>query len=103
MSDPDSPLTAIQVRIYGRVQGVWFRGWTVTAATGLGLAGWVRNRADGSVEAVFVGPPADIETMIAKCREGPPGARVDNVVRKTSATELLEEDLASGFHQLPSV
>ena len=100
MSDPAAPPTAIRVRIYGRVQGVWFRSWTVKAATALGLAGWVRNRADGSVEALFVGPPADVETMIAQCREGPPAARVDEVVRETPSTELPK---VRGFHQLPTI
>lgn len=94
---------AVRVRIYGRVQGVWFRGWTVTAATGLGLSGWVRNRADGSVEAFFVGPPADVETMIAKCGDGPPAARVDEVVRQAPVTEPLEEISAAGFRQLPDM
>lgn len=99
MSDPDAPLVAIQVRIYGRVQGVWFRGWTVTEATTLGLTGWVRNRADGSVEALFVGSLADVETMIAKCGDGPPGARVDEVTRETPAKALPED---TGFRQLPT-
>lgn len=99
MSDSDSPLTAIQVRIYGRVQGVWFRGWTVTEASTLGLTGWVRNRADGSVEALFVGPPADVETMIARCGDGPPGARVDEVSRATPTNEPLED---TRFRQLPT-
>lgn len=99
MSDPDAPLAAIQVQIYGRVQGVWFRGWTVTEATTLGLTGWVRNRADGSVEALFVGLPADVETMIAKCGDGPPGARVDEVVREDPSKDPRE---ITGFRQLPS-
>jgi acylphosphatase len=94
---------AAQVRIYGRVQGVWFRGWTVTAATELGLSGWVRNRADGSVEALFVGLPANMETMIAKCHEGPPAARVDELVREAPVTEPLEKMSASGFRQLPDM
>lgn len=91
--------TAIQVRIYGRVQGVWYRGWTVTEAATLGLTGWVRNRADGSVEALFVGPPADVETMIAKCSDGPPGARVDEVSRETPTNGPREH---IGFRQLPT-
>lgn len=99
MSATDSPLTAIQVRIQGRVQGVWFRGWTVGEAAALGLTGWVRNRADGSVEALFVGPLADVETMIDKCRHGPPAARVDDVVRETPMSVPPED---TGFRQLPS-
>ncbi|MGF1626661.1 MAG: acylphosphatase [Alphaproteobacteria bacterium] len=68
-----------RVTITGRVQGVWFRGWTLRRAESLGLRGWVRNRRDGTVEAVFVGPPEAVEAMVAACREGPPAARVDGV------------------------
>lgn len=74
-----APATTLGVRIRGRVQGVWFRAWTVQTARGLGLAGWVRNRADGSVEALFSGPGADVQAMLAACRSGPPLARVDSV------------------------
>lgn len=102
MSDPGGPLAAVQVRILGRVQGVWFRAWTVEAATGLDLAGWVRNRADGSVEALFVGAPADVEAMIEKCRGGPPAARVDDVACDTHITEPLAQIRAAGFRQLPT-
>ncbi len=69
----------VNVIIKGRVQGVSFRYWTRTEARGLGLSGWVRNRADGSVEAVFRGAQADVEQMIARCHEGPRAARVDGV------------------------
>ena len=103
MSDPDSPQTAIHVRIYGRVQGVWFRAWTATEARELGLAGWVRNRTDGSVEALFVGPPADVETMLDKCRHGPPAARVDEVLHETPESTPLDEIRAAGFRKLPTL
>ena len=63
----------------GRVQGVWFRDLCGREARGRGVAGWVRNRADGRVEAVFEGPEAAVEQMVAWCREGPPRARVDTV------------------------
>ena len=102
MSDAGSPLNAVKVRIYGRVQGVWFRTWTEQAAIKLGLTGWVRNRADGSVEAYFVGSPADVEKMIAKCRVGPPAAHVDDVVREAQKTEPLEDLGATEFRQLPT-
>lgn len=72
---------AERVRIFGRVQGVWYRGWTVAEATRHGLSGWVRNRRDGSVEALFVGPPARVDQMISACFSGPPAARVDAVER----------------------
>jgi acylphosphatase len=72
---------AVRVMIRGRVQGVWYRGWTVDQATARGLRGWVRNRRDGSVEAVFVGPSAKVEAMVAACHQGPPTARVTSVER----------------------
>ena len=64
------------VRVRGKVQGVWFRGWTEERARELGLAGWVRNRADGSVEALFSGTEAAVEQMLEDCRHGPPAAAV---------------------------
>ncbi len=69
-----------KVRIAGRVQGVFFRQSTVEMAQGLGLNGWVRNLADGSVEAVFEGERAVIEQALIWCRQGPPRAGVTEVV-----------------------
>ena len=68
-----------QIRIEGRVQGVGYRMWTQHAALALGLAGWVRNRRDGSVEAVFQGSAADVAAMIAACEQGPRAASVSSV------------------------
>lgn len=65
--------------VAGRVQGVWFRDSCGREARSRGVGGWVRNRADGRVEAAFEGPPDDVEQMVAWCREGPPRARVDGV------------------------
>jgi acylphosphatase len=65
------------LRVHGRVQGVWYRGWTVDQATALGLDGWVRNRRDGSVEALASGPAAAVDALVAWARSGPEGARVD--------------------------
>lgn len=70
---------ALKAHITGRVQGVWFRAWTRDEAAGLGLAGWVRNRRDGSVEAVFAGPRPQVEEMVRRCHHGPPAAVVDRV------------------------
>ena len=67
------------VLIRGRVQGVGFRAWTEVTALERRLQGWVRNRRDGSVEALFIGLETDVSAMIAECRYGPPGARVDFV------------------------
>lgn len=69
----------VRAVISGRVQGVWYRGWTVDQATALGLTGWVRNNPDGTVEALFHGPAATVDTMLANCRSGPPLARVDDI------------------------
>ena len=74
------PVKSVRVRIEGRVQGVWFRAWTVDEAQARGLSGWVRNRSDGSVEALFAGAADRVDDMIAACRQGPPAARVAAVV-----------------------
>jgi len=73
-------VTAIRCVISGRVQGVWYRGWTRQEATSLGLDGWVRNLADGSVEAVFAGREETVREMVERCRRGPPLARVTGIV-----------------------
>lgn len=77
MSDP-APRT-IHIRVEGCVQGVGYRAFIDMHATDMGLRGWVRNRSDGSVEAVLQGPRAAIDDMLALCRSGPPAARVDRV------------------------
>jgi acylphosphatase len=73
-----------RVIVHGRVQGVFFRDTARRMAQSRGVAGWVRNREDGAVEAVFEGAPDAVESMIRFCREGPRGAAVERV-------ELLEE------------
>ena len=78
MAEPGADVT-MSVRIRGRVQGVWYRGWTEDEAMRRGLRGWVRNRRDGSVEALFAGPAALVNDMIEACRRGPPAARVETV------------------------
>lgn len=70
---------AVRLVIAGEVQGVFYRAWTQERARALGLAGWVRNRRDGGVEALLSGPAEQVETMIALCRQGPPAARVEEV------------------------
>src|SRR5262249_14775545 len=87
----------VRLRIEGRVQGVGFRYWTERAATELGLDGWVRNAGDGGVEAFISGPPADVASMIERCRRGPPSARVD-FVKVIDETEVP----AAGFAVLPT-
>lgn len=85
-------MKTVRAIISGRVQGVWFRAWTAGEAVKLGLDGWVRNRKDGTVEALFSGPARDVDTMIEKCRRGPPLAHV-------SAIETADADAptARGF------
>ncbi len=78
-----------RVVISGRVQGVGYRAWTASRARMLGLDGWVRNRRDGTVEAVFAGPPDTISQMISDCRRGPVGARVETVRDEPGVPSLL--------------
>lgn len=87
----------VRVSVTGRVQGVWYRGWTVATASDMGLRGWVRNRRDGSVEAVFGGDHDAVQDMLSAMQEGPPAARVDGV--RTKPDESL---LPNGFEQRPS-
>ncbi|RMD88277.1 MAG: acylphosphatase [Alphaproteobacteria bacterium] len=70
---------AVHLTIRGRVQGVFYRSWTREQAARLGLRGWVRNRRDGTVEAVIAGPADAVERMITLCHEGPPHAHVEAV------------------------
>jgi acylphosphatase len=76
-----------RVVLSGRVQGVGFRAWTERTARSLGLSGWVRNRRDGSVEAVFAGPAEIVDDMIGRCRRGPDHARVEVLERRVDADE----------------
>lgn len=79
--------------IRGRVQGVSYRAWTKEKAEGLGLSGHVRNRSDGSVEALFSGPTEAVERMLGLCRRGPLLARVDDV----AVTEDAAAPAGPGF------
>ncbi len=68
------------VRIRGRVQGVSFRYFTSRTADQYGVTGWVRNLPDGDVEAIFEGRESTVRQMVEWCRQGPPAARVDEVL-----------------------
>ena len=89
---------AVLVRIIGRVQGVFFRAWTVQEARAHGLDGWVRNRRDGSVEALFSGSAEKVDAMLAACHAGPPAANVTGV-EVAAATGPTE----AGFSQRGTV
>lgn len=88
----------VRLRVTGRVQAVGYRAWTLQTASRLGLRGWVRNRADGSVEALAIGDDDAVATMIEACRLGPFAARVDNV-----AVIEDDDDGSAGFTSRPTV
>ena len=90
-------MKSVRVVISGRVQGVWYRAWTKRQATARGLDGWVRNRSEGAVEALFAGADDAVDEMIADCWNGPPHARVSAVSAETD-----EPPKTPGFHVLPS-
>lgn len=86
------------LRIHGRVQGVAYRAWTVATARALGVSGWVRNRGDGSVEALVAGDEADVAALIERCRRGPPAARVDRIEESDTPPEPFD-----GFEPRPTL
>jgi acylphosphatase len=86
----------VRIRIEGRVQGVAFRDWMDREARELGLTGWVRNRRDGSVEAVVSGDAALVEDMLERCRQGPPASCVSDVA------VLAEEDASYARFEIRS-
>ena len=81
--------TIRQVMITGRVQGVGYRAWVEHRAKNHDLEGWVRNRRDGSVEALFAGPHAVVSDMVESCRRGPSSARVDSVQDEGTSPDML--------------
>lgn len=91
------------VSVHGRVQGVGYRAFVENRATELGLAGWVRNRRDGSVEAVFAGARAAVDDMIEACRNGPRGARVDALAQRDGAESDLTDGEPDAFVCRPTV
>jgi acylphosphatase len=85
----------LRVDIQGQVQGVGYRWWAIEQAGARGLSGWVRNRADGSVEALVSGPAAAVEDMIEALRRGPGHARVDFI-----SAEPADPPIREGFQLL---
>ena len=92
-------MKTVRLSITGRVQGVSYRAWTLRAAREKGLKGWVRNRLDGSVEALLSGPPDQVDALVAQCHKGPPAARVDGVAVFEAGGESVPDD----FTQAPTV
>ncbi|TIM21193.1 MAG: acylphosphatase [Mesorhizobium sp.] len=83
----------VLTRVYGNVQGVGFRAWARDQATSLGLAGWVRNEADGSVTAQIAGLDEAVSTMIERLWKGPVGASVSRV----DVEDLATQHVLAGF------
>jgi acylphosphatase len=86
-----------RLRITGKVQNVFYRDWFTEQARSLGLDGWVRNRADGSVEAVVQGSSEMVETIVERAHHGSPASRVENVEVSEAPHEIVE-----GFVQRPT-
>ena len=89
---------SVKLRITGRVQGVGYRAWALQIASRLGLRGWVRNRRDGSVEALVIGDEPAVNRMVEACREGPFGAGVADVAVSDAA-----DDGSVGFTPKPTL
>jgi acylphosphatase len=96
MADP--AVKCVHLRIEGRVQGVAYRAWITGEAERLGVSGWVRNRRDGSVEAVACGPAEPVDHLVALSHRGPPAARVSRVV-----VEAASEAPSAGFVQRETI
>lgn len=94
----DEEVTTLRFRIEGFVQAVGYRNYVITEANKLGLDGWVRNRSDGTVEALASGPVKAIEAFFTVCARGPSGARVANV-----QMEKVEPPAEKGFRRRPSL
>lgn len=98
MGLPFRIMIARSIRVTGKVQGVWFRDWTIQTAKPLGVSGWVRNRRDGSVEVLAMGDGAAVQKLIERLHEGSPPSRVEGVAVEEVAVEPLE-----GFERRPTV
>ncbi|MEO8559705.1 MAG: acylphosphatase [Rhodospirillales bacterium] len=92
-------MKTVRLRISGRVQGVGYRDWTIGTARELGLIGWVRNRADGNVEALASGDQAKIDRFVDACRRGPRLAFVGSLTVEPAEAEPSLND----FSQRPAL
>jgi acylphosphatase len=94
----------VHVTIRGRVQGVGFRAFIERQAQERALDGWVRNREDGSVEAVLAGASGAVGEVLEACRRGPAGAGVDGLeLREEDAAGLIPSSRPAGFFVMPTV
>ncbi len=98
MNTNNDELTHLRLRIEGAVQGVGYRAFVMTEARRLGIDGWIRNRSDGSVEALVSGANAAIEALILLCTKGPPGARVESY-----ELHKAEPPADKGFRRRPTL
>ena len=90
-------MSAKRLIISGRVQGIGYRQWMVSTAQSLGISGWVRNRSDGTVEALVAGEAAAVEELVRACRRGPRLAFVSQIDE-----QLTEPPSEIGFRKLPT-
>ncbi|GLQ07745.1 acylphosphatase [Sneathiella chinensis] len=86
-------MKTVHARISGKVQGVWYRAWTVEQAKTHGIRGWVRNRTDGTVEALFQGDGQTVLALLEKCKDGPPMAKVTDI----STEDVVEASVYLDF------
>jgi acylphosphatase len=98
MAETSAASLHLHLLVHGRVQGVGYRAFLEREALERRLSGWTRNLRSGEVEAVVAGPAETVEALIEACRKGPPGARVDGIVRSEAAPPRP----AGPFRILPS-
>lgn len=94
----ETEFTSLRLRIEGHVQAVGYRNFMIEEARKLGVDGWVRNRSDGSVEALVSGETKIVEALIATCAKGPEGSRIKHIDMET-----VEAPAEKGFNRRPSV
>jgi acylphosphatase len=92
--DSSADRARVHLLIRGRVQGVYYRASMLQEAQKLGLTGWVRNRPDGSVEAVAEGPRSQLEKLISWCWKGPPGAKISRIDPQWLAAQYSEREFS---------
>jgi acylphosphatase len=98
MADESDEITTLRLRIEGSVQGVGYREFVMSSARELAVDGWVRNRSDGTVEALVSADNAVVEKLVGLCMRGPPGARVANV-----ELHKAEPPPEKGFRRRPTL